>query len=362
MLTSDLKDKMKNEDDNTKSILSEILEIKEKYKDKIIIPVHHYQGFWNVQIADIVGDSYKLALDCSKTDKEFIVFCGVLFMAEASYVLKKDFQKVIIPAINADCPMANMANLKAVNEIFNKLSDKIDPKDIAPVVYMNSYSDLKSFCGEKDGSVCTSSNAHLIMDYYIKKGKKVLFFPDRNLGINTAKKLGIDDKNIINSKDIDNYNNQDIIVWDGFCPIHLRFSVGDVEFLRKEYTGIKIIVHPECVKEVNDIADFSGSTEYILKTISNSPAGTVWGVGTETVFVDRITRENPDKTIIPLRDSQCVNMKKTDIGLILKTLKNIVAHIEGKEDLKNMVTVSNDFIKKSKDSLQKMIEIVEKSK
>lgn len=343
--------------------IEKIRALKSELSDKVVIPVHHYQSQEIVSVADIIGDSYKLSVDCSKTDAEYIVFCGVLFMAECADILKKDYQKVVIPAPNAGCPMADMADIKTVQTIYSQIASK-SKSEIAPIVYINSYADLKSFCGEHGGSVCTSSNAHIIMEYYLKLGKKVLFFPDANLGINTALKLGVKKDDIISTKNIGSYNEESVILWDGFCPVHLRFSVGDIKLLREGNPNIKIIVHPECPKEITAEADYNGSTEYILNQISNSPVGSVWGVGTETIFVDRLTATFPDKTIIPLKVSECANMKKTTVEILYNTLLNIKESIEtgGKVEVKNIVTVQNKYKEGAANALNKMIEIVTKNK
>ncbi len=344
-------------------IIEEIKKIKERLGDKLVIPVHHYQAPELVSVGDFVGDSYKLAVECSKTTAEYVAFCGVYFMAECADILNSGNQKVVMPVGNAGCPMADMADIKTVTRVFDALAGKLPggAADIAPIVYMNSYADLKSFCGEHGGSVCTSSNANIIMKHYLDQGKKILFFPDCNLGVNTAMKLGLEVSDTISSKDIEHYNGEQVILWEGFCPIHMRFTPSDVDVLRADYPGIKIIVHPESTREVVAKSDDSGSTEYILSKISKSPAGSVWGVGTETVFVNRLATEFPDKTIVPLRVSECVNMKKTTAELLLECLKNIEAHIDGNVALKNNVVVLDEYKKYAADSLNKMIAIVEQA-
>ena len=338
-------------------IIDEIKALKNELGDKVVIPVHHYQAKEIVDVADFVGDSYMLAVDCSKTNAEFVVFCGVLFMAQCADILGFDGQKVVIPVPTADCPMANMADLDTVEKIFATLPDN---ENIAPIVYMNSYADLKSFCGKHGGSVCTSSNAEKIMKYYLDQGKKVLFFPDRNLGINTAMKLGLSEKDTINCKNITAYNNEKVILWDGFCPIHLNFTVSDVAEMRKKYPDAKVIVHPESTKDVVDNSDDSGSTEYILKKIAASEDASSWIVGTESTFVKRLAVEFPKKNIYMLLDSVCANMAKTTPELLLKSLQNIKQHIQTGAALENIVTVEQQFKETAALSLRKMIEIVSK--
>lgn len=346
-------------------ILEQIQKLKEELGNQVVIPVHHYQAKEIVELGDFVGDSYKLAVECSKTDAAYVVFCGVLFMAECADILRKGEQKVVIPAAHADCPMASMADLRSVTEVYDKLKERLpEETQIAPVVYMNSYADLKSFCGEHGGSVCTSSNAHLILKHYLDAGKKVLFFPDYNLGINTARTLGLTGDRIIGSKNVEQYHGEDVILWEGFCPIHTRFSLSDIKTLRQQHPGIRILVHPECPKEIVEASDESGSTEYILKQISASPAGTTWGVGTETVFVNRLAAQFPDRNILPLRISECVNMKKTTLETLLSTLQNIKEHItsKGNTPLNHLVVVNKQYRKSAATSLQKMISIVEQAK
>ena len=338
-------------------ILNEIKALKKELGDKIVIPVHHYQAKEIVDVADFVGDSYMLAVNCSKTEAQFVVFCGVLFMAQCADILGLPGQKVTIPAPNADCPMANMADLNSVEQVFASLPDN---ENIAPIVYMNSYADLKSFCGKHGGSVCTSSNAEKIMKYYLDQGKKVLFFPDRNLGINTAMKLGFTEKDTINSKNTANYNNEKIILWDGFCPIHLNFTVSDVTQMRRKYPDAKVIVHPESTKEVVENADDSGSTEYILKKIEAAADGSSWIVGTESTFVNRLAIQFPSKNIYPLKESRCVNMAKTTPELLLKALRNVKQHIENGTPLENVVTVEQQYKEFAAQSLKQMIDIVNK--
>lgn len=338
-------------------IMDEIKALKKELGDKVVIPVHHYQAKEIVDVGDFVGDSYMLAVNCSKTEARFVVFCGVLFMAQCADILSSSGQKVTIPAQNADCPMANMADLKTVEQVFASLPDN---ENIAPIVYMNSYADLKSFCGRHGGSVCTSSNAEKIMKYYLDQGKKVLFFPDRNLGINTAMKLGFTEKDTINSKNIKHYNNERIILWDGFCPIHLNFTVSDVIQMRQKYPAAKVIVHPESTKEVVENSDDSGSTEYILKKIEAAPDGSSWIVGTESTFVERLALQFPSKNIYQLKESRCTNMAKITPELLLNTLRNVKQHIENGVPLENVVTVEAQYKKFAAQSLRQMIDIVSK--
>ncbi len=338
-----------------------------KLRDKIIIPVHHYQSSDIVQFADIIGDSYKLSVESAKSKASFIIFCGVMFMAEGASILTKNYQKVLIPNPHAGCPLADMADLMMVKKAFEKLKKEVN-NEVVPVVYINSYADLKSFCGENKGSVCTSSNAEKIINYYLKEGKSVLFFPDYYLGINTANKLNINENEIAKLKKnlhietTGNIHDAKIILWDGFCPIHHNFSTSDISNLRKNYPGIKIIVHPECKLEVVKESDLSGSTEKIYQTIKNAEKGSIWGIGTETTFVERIANENKDKTILPLKTSVCKNMSMTTLQNLATSLESINEFIKNKKNpLKYEVRVNDEYREYAKIALEKMIEIVEKN-
>lgn len=352
---------------NKTDLIDFIKESKNKLRDKIIIPVHHYQSSDIVQFADIIGDSYKLSVESGKSNASFIVFCGVMFMAEGASILAKNNQKILIPNPHAGCPLADMADLMMVKKALEKLKKEVK-NDIIPVVYINSYADLKSFCGKNNGSVCTSSNAEKIINYYLKQGKSVMFFPDYYLGINTANKMNINDKEIAKLKKnlhietTGNIHDAKIILWDGFCPIHQNFSAGDISNLRKNYPNIKIIVHPECKEEVVKESDLSGSTEKIYQTIKNSEKGSIWGIGTETTFVERIANENKDKTILPLKTSVCKNMSMITLQNLAISLESISDFLKNKKNsLKYEVRVNDEYREYSKIALQKMIEIVEKN-
>ena len=347
-----------------KELVDYIYNLKNKLKDRVIIPVHHYQSKEIVQFADFVGDSYKLAVECSKVNAEFILFCGVLFMAEGASLLAKQNQKILIPEAMAGCPMADMVDINLVEKAY-QIIGKNCTKEIVPIVYMNSYADLKSFCGVKNGTVCTSSNAAKIFDYYLKKDKIILFFPDYYLGKNTAKGIKIDEKYIVKiNRDLSFETKADvsktkIFLWDGYCPIHQRFTSGDISCLREKYPDIKIIVHPECTEKVVEKSDISGSTEMIYKLIKDSSPNSVWGVGTETVFVNRLATDFKDKVIIPLRDSVCKNMAKITLKSLALSFQSIDNYINKRGKLKYEITTKDKYKINAKKSLEKMIEIIE---
>ena len=343
-------------------IIETIRKLKKTLGDKIVIPAHHYQKIEIVRLSDFVGDSYKLAVDCSNTESEFIVFCGVRFMAEGAFLLAKKYQKIIMPDLNAGCPMADMIDSQIAEKLYKKFN-KSCKREIIPVVYMNSYADMKSFCGEKDGCVCTSSNAGKIIEYYLAQDKAVFFSPDYNLGINTARQLKIPSEEIVKinrdltiepERDIENVR---LFIWDGFCYVHKVFTTDDISKLRERYPGIKIIVHPECDEEVVNSSDISGSTQKIYQIIKDSSQGSIWGVGTEFNFVSRIAEDFKDKKIIPLRNSHCINMEKINLENLAQSLSSILDNKTGKAELKFEVKVHEEFELHARKALKKMIEI-----
>lgn len=347
---------------NKQELIDYIASIKAKYAGKIAIPAHHYENSDLVKLSDVVGDSYKLAVDCAKLSAEFVVFCGVRFMAEGSAVLAAKGQRVIHPESSAGCPMADMISEDSALEAYGKIS-KLTDKPIAPVVYMNSYVDMKAFCGERGGAVCTSSNAKKIVKSYLDQGKSVFFSPDHNLGINTARELGLtDDEICLIKRDYSLEGNPataKIFLWDGNCHVHVRFSVEDVEAIRKEYPGIKVIVHPECIEAVVNASDISGSTQKIFNEVTDSSDAVKWAIGTEINFVQRLADDNPHKTIVPLKVSLCHNMAKITLENLAESLAAIDAYYVNGAELKNEVVVSAEYRENAKKALKKMIEIVE---
>jgi len=339
-----------------------ILRNKKLLGSSLIIPAHHYQRSEVVDISDFVGDSYKLAVDCKKNDAEFIVFCGVKFMAEGVFLLSQDHQKILMPDIDACCPMANMINSEIAERIYNKLNS-LCVKDIIPVVYINSHTDMKCFAGKYNGSVCTSSNAKKVMEYYLDQDKAIFFSPDYNLGINTAFDLGIQKDEIAKiNKDLTiespgNINDVRLFIWDGFCYVHTIFNIEHIKSLRKKYPKIKIIVHPECNEDIIRLSDITGSTQRIYCTIANAPNDSVWGVGTEYNFVKRLDREFANKKVLPLFGSHCHDMEKIDILKVAESIQSIKYFKKGVSVLKNQISVPEKLVKNSKKALEKMIQI-----
>ena len=284
--------------------------------ERLVILGHHYQRDEIIKYADYRGDSFKLAqLAAARPQADYIVFCGVHFMAESADILSGPHQQVILPNPAAGCSMADMANIAEVEECWEMLLDILgDDAGIIPVTYMNSAANLKSFCGRNGGIVCTSSNAPAVVKWAFSQGKRVLFFPDEHLGRNTALKYGIPEAQMFvwNPKDPMASNTADeeieqakIILWKGYCTTHMRFNVQQIEKARAEYPGIKVLVHPECRHEVVEAADLYGSTEYIIDQIEKAPAGSQWAVATEINLVHRLAQEHPDQFIFCLDPVIC---------------------------------------------------------
>src|SRR5467141_1755852 len=280
----------------------------------VVILGHHYQRDEVVKFADFRGDSLKLSFQASQAEARYIVFCGVHFMAESADILRREHQVVVLPDLNAGCSMADMADIGQVEACWSELSTLLDSRKIIPVTYMNSTAAIKSFTGEHGGSVCTSSNAAGVMKWAFERGEKVLFLPDEHLGRNTGYRMGIpldemivwDPYQELGGNTEEQIRAAKVILWKGYCSVHQRFTVEHVARVRKENPGIRVIVHPECRFEVAQAADQIGSTEGIIKAISESPAGTEWAVGTEIHLVNRLSKEMPDHKIMSLDSSVCV--------------------------------------------------------
>ncbi|MFZ9808608.1 MAG: quinolinate synthase NadA [Candidatus Nanopelagicaceae bacterium] len=297
---------------------------------------HHYQRDEVIDFADITGDSFKLAQAAADNQSaENIIFCGVHFMAESADILTSEKQRVILPDLAAGCSMADMAAANQVNQawkVFEKLG--IASKTI-PVTYMNSSAAIKSFTGENGGTICTSSNAERAMKWAFEKGEKVFFLPDQHLGRNTAVlKLGLklSDCVIWNPWKVNGglsdaeLTSAKVILWRGHCSVHGRFSVENIEQVRQKIAGVKVIVHPECQYEVVSKADVVGSTEMIIKTVTQSPAGSSWAVGTELNLVKRLAANNPDKTVVFLDKDVCYcsTMNRIDLPHLLWAMESLV--------------------------------------
>ena len=285
---------------------------------KAVVLGHHYQREDIIQFADFRGDSFKLAKwAAEQPEAEYIVFCGVHFMAEAADILAASHQRVMLPNLAAGCSMADMADADDVYAAWDELKELGLAEETIPVTYMNSAASLKAFCGEHGGIVCTSSNAPRVVEWALARGKRVLFFPDEHLGRNTGIKLGFDPETDmalwdfrkgygnLGGNDEAKLRSSTLILWRGWCSVHARFSVQQIEKARAEYPGIKVVVHPECRRSVVAAADLDGSTEFISKVIRESPPGSQWAVGTEINLVSRLARENPDKLVFCLDPVVC---------------------------------------------------------
>ncbi len=289
--------------------------------ERVVILGHFYQRDEVVRHADFVGDSFQLA-NAAKTRPaaEAIVFCGVHFMAETADMLSRPEQAVILPNLAAGCSMADMADLESVTacweqleEVFGTAPDAEGRVPVLPVTYMNSSAALKAFCGEHGGIVCTSSNASTVLRWAFERGQRVLFFPDQHLGRNTAKAMGIpleemplwNPRRALGGLRPEQLQQAKVILWHGFCSVHKRFTVGQIEAARAAHPNVRVIVHPECPMEVVDAADESGSTDYIRKAVEAAPAGTVFAIGTEINLVQRLAQEHPEHTIFCLDPVIC---------------------------------------------------------
>ncbi len=333
--------------------------------DEVVILGHHYQRDEVVQFADFTGDSYQLSQEGAKVNARYIVFAGVHFMAESADILGRDDQVVILPNMQAGCSMADMANLEQVLTAWAELEDVLmdDPENhIMPVTYMNSAANLKGFVGEHGGTVCTSSNAHGALKWAFDQREKVFFFPDQHLGRNTGKDMGIPldemvlwnpfkpyggltDEQILNAK---------IILWQGHCSVHQQFRPEHVDLWRKHHPDINIIVHPECMMEVVDKADYVGSTSYIIKQIEAAEPGTKWAVGTEIHMVNRLKDAQPDKFVQLLSPFACLcsTMYRISPLDLANALENLV---EGR--VINEISVPADIKHNAKLALDRMLSI-----
>ncbi len=282
---------------------------------RVVILGHHYQRDDVIRHADLTGDSYQLSVMASQTEAEFIVFCGVHFMAESADILGKPDQRVILPDLGAGCSMADMATIDQVEDAWEQLRDiGVLKNKVAPITYMNSSAAIKAFCGRNEGVVCTSSNAVPLFDIYLKEFDKMFFFPDQHLGRNTGAKFGIplDKMALWNPHEELGGNTEEqlheakLILWRGHCSVHGRFKPWHVDQIRKQIPGVQVLVHPECTREVVEVSDLNGSTSFIIKTVENAPAGSNWAIGTEVNLVNRLQDRFPDKGIHLLSPDLCM--------------------------------------------------------
>jgi quinolinate synthase len=305
--------------------------------DRAFILGHHYQRDEVIEFADVTGDSFKLAREAAaRPDAEFIVFCGVHFMAESADILTGPDQAVILPDLAAGCSMADMAVLSQVEACWDTLVDLGVADKCVPVTYMNSSADIKGFVGRNGGVVCTSSNAKRALDWAFARAEKVLFLPDQHLGRNTAVlEMGysLDDCVLYDPHKPhgglteEQLRNAKMILWRGHCSVHGRFTVDSVREVRERVPGVNVLVHPECQHEVVTAADYVGSTEYIIRTIEAAPPGSAWAVGTELNLVRRLGNAHPDKQIMFLDRTVCYcsTMNRIDLPHLVWALEELVA-------------------------------------
>ena len=285
-------------------------------KDAVILG-HHYQRDEVVKFADLRGDSLKLSQRAAEAEGKYIVFCGVHFMAESADILRRDRQIVILADLSAGCSMADMADIGQVETCWKELGGVLNTTQIIPVTYMNSTAAIKSFTGEHGGSVCTSSNAAVVMKWAFARGEKVLFLPDEHLGRNTGYRMGIPLGEMVVWDPLEELGGNSaealskalskakVVLWKGYCSVHQRFLPEHIDTVRRELPGVRVIVHPECRFEVAQAADEIGSTEGIIKAVMAGRPGSEWAVGTEIHLVNRLGKELKDRKVIPLDPSAC---------------------------------------------------------
>ncbi|MBM7515418.1 quinolinate synthase NadA [Nocardioides nitrophenolicus] len=344
---------------------------KDKLGDRLFVLGHHYQRDEVIQFADVTGDSFKLARDAAaRPDAEFIVFCGVHFMAESADILTGPDQKVILPDLAAGCSMADMARIAQVERAWEALAAAGIQDQVVPVTYMNSSAAIKAFCGRNGGVVCTSSNAEVALDWaFEQKGPdtKVLFLPDQHLGRNTAVlQLGYSlDECVVWNPLLPNGGltaeelaGARMILWKGHCSVHGRFSADVVDELRAKVPDLNVLVHPECQHDVVLMADLVGSTEFIIKTIEAAPAGSSWAIGTELNLVQRLADAHPDKNIMFLDRNVCYcsTMNRIDLPHFVWALENLVEGV-----VVNQIEVDPQTEADALTALQRMLDLPGKS-
>ena len=339
---------------------------KETLGERLFVLGHHYQRDEVIQFADVTGDSFKLARDAAgRPDAEFIVFCGVHFMAESADILTAPTQHVILPDLAAGCSMADMARLAQVEDCWDALGDAGVADSVVPVTYMNSSADIKAFCGRHGGAVCTSSNADVALEWAFaqKQDAKVLFLPDQHLGRNTAVlklAMTLDDCVVWDPRQPgggvapEALARARMILWKGHCSVHGRFSADVVDELRVRKPGIKILVHPECTYDVVTRADLVGSTEFIIKTVEAAPPGSSWAIGTELNLVQRLARAHPEQdiTFLDRNVCYCSTMNRIDLPHLVWALESLVDGV-----VVNRIQVEPDTEQWAKVALQRMLDL-----
>ena len=344
---------------------------KETLGSRVLILGHHYQRDEVMAWADARGDSFGLSrIAAGQTDAEFVVFCGVHFMAESADILTGDHQQVLLPDLNAGCSMADMADIDAVEEAWETLAAVTDIERVVPVTYMNSSAALKAFVGRNGGVVCTSSNARAVLTWALgadatghSRGDQVLFFPDQHLGRNTGYQMGYgaDDMAVWNPRqtagglDEGTLKSATLLLWKGHCSVHQRFRPAHIDAFRAEHPDGIVVVHPECAHDVVEAADQVGSTDYIIRAVADAPTGSVIGVGTEIHLVKRLDDETPDKTVVSLDPlvCPCSTMFRIDAAHLAWILEGLV---EG--EVRNRIVVDEDTATWARVALERMLATV----
>jgi quinolinate synthase len=343
---------------------------KETLGERVFVLGHHYQRDEVIQFADVTGDSFKLARDAAgRPEAEYIVFCGVHFMAESADILTAPEQIVVLPDLAAGCSMADMARLAQVEDCWDALADAGVAEHVVPVTYMNSSADIKAFCGRHGGAVCTSSNADVALEWAFEQREdaKVLFLPDQHLGRNTAVlKLGMSLEDCVvwdprqpgGGVSAEDLARARMILWKGHCSVHGRFTADVVDRLRATKPGIQVLVHPECTHDVVNRADLVGSTEFIIKTIEAAPPGSSWAVGTELNLVQRLARLHPEQDIVFLDRNVCYcsTMNRIDLPHLVWALESLVDEV-----VVNRISVDPDTEHWAQVALQRMLDLPGKS-
>jgi len=346
------------------SLVERAIAAKAALGNRVFILGHHYQRDEVIAFADVTGDSFKLAREAAaRPDAEYIVFCGVHFMAESADILTADTQSVVLPDLDAGCSMADMANIAQVEDAWDVLIDAGIADITVPVTYMNSTAAIKAFTGRHGGTVCTSSNAKTALEWAFTQGQKVLFMPDQHLGRNTAvleMGMSLDDCVVFNphkpNGGLTTAQLQDarMILWRGHCSVHGRFTPQKVDEIREKVPDVKVLVHPECTHEVVLKADLVGSTEFIISTIASAPPGSSWAIGTELNLVRRLALAHPDKAITYLDSTVCYcsTMNRIDLPHLVSSLEDLVAGT-----VRNVITVDPQVTHWAQVALERMLEL-----
>jgi quinolinate synthase len=343
-------------------LILRIRDHKERLGEKLVILGHHYQRKEIVYLSDFIGDSFKLCKNAAEQEKaEYIIFCGVHFMAESAKVLAQPHQRVFLPNMNAGCPMADMAQMNTVTEAWAEMGKILGDMStkVMPITYMNSDARIKAFTGMHGGTVCTSSNAGKAFAWALAQREKVFFFPDEYLGKNTAKQMGFSDDDVVvwkwrtreplGGNTPEQIQRAKIIVWKGFCHVHTHFASTMIDDVREKYPTVKVVVHPECPLDTTAKTDAMGSTEFICNYVKDADPGSVIAVGTELNLVERLALEHPDKKVIPVSPSLCHNMIKINLENLCETLDKLGNH--------NEIHVPEQIARYAKESLDRMLTI-----